>query len=122
MCFRRRPADHRLPHVVRKCLFELRPRVLGADDDDPRELAFAALTLEVLGDVPQVPLGELVDVALVARLRPAALVVAAGRLVVLVDQLLEAGGAEAEDLPALAPTATTSAPSPRPTSGTSGAR
>src|SRR6266566_8269387 len=68
MCFRDRPADHGLPNVVRKRLLEFRPRLLGADDDDPREMALAELTLELFGDLTQVPLGELLDVALVARL------------------------------------------------------
>src|SRR2546421_1807885 len=39
-------------------------------------------------------LDELLDVPLVARLRPAALVVAAGRVVVLLDDLFEPPGAE----------------------------
>src|SRR5947209_8049966 len=45
---------------------------------------------------------ERFDVPLVARLRPAALVVAPGRLVELVDELLEPAGAEDVDRSALA--------------------
>jgi hypothetical protein len=46
---------------------------------------------------------ELVDVPLEARLRPPALVVAPGRLVRLLDELLEAPRAEPVDVAALAP-------------------
>ena len=66
---------------------------------------------------------ELLDVPLVARLRPAALVVLPGRLVVVLGDLLEPARAQAVELsPRSRPTTATIAPSPRPTSGTSGAR
>jgi hypothetical protein len=45
---------------------------------------------------------EVVDVALVARLRPAALIVPARDVVALVDDLLEPAVGEAVDRPALA--------------------
>ena len=46
---------------------------------------------------------ELLDVPLVARLRPAALVVPPGRVLGAVDDLLELSGAQPEQLTALAP-------------------
>ena len=58
--------------------------------------------VELRGDVLQVLGDELLDVALVARLRPAALVVAARLVLGAVDDLLEPPGAQPEDLAALA--------------------
>ena len=59
--------------------------------------------VELRGDVLQVLRDELLDVPLVARLRPAALVVPSRLLLGPVDDLLEPAAAEPEDLPALAP-------------------
>ena len=53
-------------------------RLLGGDDDQLRPAQPADLPVDLLGDLLQVVVDELLDVPLVARLRPAALVVAAG--------------------------------------------
>ena len=60
------------------------------------------VALELLRDGLEVLLGEIVDVALEVRLRPAALVVAARRLLRLVGDLLEASAAQRVDAPLLA--------------------
>ena len=87
-----------------------------------RETA-ANAAVELLGDRAQVLARELVDVALEARLRPAALVVPSGLLLGQVGERLEPPAREPEEEAALAVDhARRCAPSPRPTSGTSGAR
>ena len=97
-----RPADDRLARLVRELALELRPRLLGGDDDQLRSAQPADLPVDLLGDLLQVVMDELLDVPLVARLRPAALVVAAGRVVVLLDDLLEPAGPQAVEVAALA--------------------
>ena len=97
-----RPADDRLARLVREHVLELRARLLGGDDDQARAAQPAQVPVDVLGDLLQVVVDELLDVPLVARLRPAALVVAAGRVVGLLDDLLEPAGAQAEEVAALA--------------------
>src|SRR5580765_832250 len=99
---RARPPDDGLPRLLRQDVLELRPRLLGGDDDQARPAQPAQALVDVLGDLLQVVVDELLDVPLVARLRPAALVVAARRLVVLVDDLLESAGAQAVEVAALA--------------------
>ena len=97
-----RPADDRLARLVRELALELRPRLLGGDDDQLRPAQPADLPVDLLGDLLQVVVDELLDVPLVARLRPAALVVAAGCVVVLLDDLLEPAGAQAVEVAPLA--------------------
>ena len=95
-------ADDDVLDLVRERVKELRARLLRADDDDLRGLQPADCPVELRGDVLQVLGDELLDVARVARLRPAALVVAARLVLGAVDDLLEPPGAKAEDLAALA--------------------
>src|SRR6185503_4573243 len=99
---RARPADDRLPRVVRERALELRSSLLGRDDDQLRPAQPTHLLVDVLGDFLQMVVDELLDVPLVARLRPAALVVAAGRVVGLLDDLLEPARAQAVEIAALA--------------------
>ena len=73
---------------------ELALQLLRADDDHSRELEPAQLPLQLCGDRLQVVLRELVDVALVPRLRPAALVVLARLFLREVGDLLEPPGAQ----------------------------
>src|SRR5207244_4308946 len=72
----RRPADDRLLHVVRELLLELGPCLLACDDDHARPSQLPELPLEGRRDVLEVVLNKLLDVSLVPRLRPAALIVA----------------------------------------------
>gem|GEM_PF-5927279 len=66
-------------------------------------MALAAHALvQLLPDGLQVLHDEVLDVALVARLRPAALAVSARDVVALVDDFLEVAAGEAVDRPALA--------------------
>src|SRR4029450_11521683 len=96
-----RPADHCLLRLVRKRGLELGPRLLARDPDHPRAAQPAQLPVDELSNLLQVVVDELVDVPLEARLRPAALVVPTGRVVELVDELLELPGPQAEEVAAL---------------------
>src|SRR5204863_10117167 len=97
-----RPADDRLLDLVRDGLFELRPGLLRAHDHEPRAPKPPGPAVDVLREVPQVVVHQLLAVAPVAGLRPAALVVAPGLLVELLDELLELPGAQTVELAALA--------------------
>ena len=82
----------------------------------------AQLPLDPLGDVPQMLLDEVLDVALEARLRPAALVVAPRQPRRTAPPPARAGRPAARArAPARGRRTPTSAPSCRPTSGASGA-
>src|SRR6185436_1628448 len=87
-----RPADDRVLDLVREHLLELSARLFRGHDHDPRALQSPDPTVELFGELLQVLVDERFDVALVASLRPAALVVAARRLVELVDELFEPAG------------------------------
>ena len=95
-------ADDDALDLVRKRVEELRPCLLGADDDDLRRVHAADGAVELRGDVLQVVGDELLEVPLVPRLRNAALVVAARLVLAPVDDLVEAPRPQAEDLTALA--------------------
>src|SRR6266540_3675767 len=69
-----RPADDRLLHLLREHALELGSRLLRGDDDDPRRAQLPDRLVERVGDLAKVVVDELLDVPLVARLRPAALV------------------------------------------------
>jgi len=88
---------------VRKRGLELGPGLLARDHDHPRAAQPPQLPVDELGNLLQVVVDELVDVPLEPRLRPAALVVPAGRVVELVDELLELPAPQAEQVAALAP-------------------
>src|SRR3954464_10656610 len=70
---RARPADDRLARVVRELVLELGPRLLGGDHDQARPAQPTDLPVDLLCDLLQMVEHELLDVPLVARLRPAAL-------------------------------------------------
>src|SRR5919198_1329522 len=95
-----RPADDRALDLLREQPRELGARLLRGDDDDVRARA-SLQGVELLGDAAQVAEDEVLDVSLVARLRPAALVVPARLLLRAVDDLLEPAGAQSEELAAL---------------------
>ena len=80
-----------------------RPDLLRPDDDD-RHAALAHAPVQLLGDVLHVLLGDLVEPALVVRLRPAALVAAAQPALLLgqVGDLDDAAVLEPVDVPTLA--------------------
>ena len=86
----------------------------------PRSLPHARV--ERVGDLAQMLLDDVLDVPLVARLRPAALVVAAGHVLALVRDLDRAAAAQPEDLAALAPDGRDERAVRAPTCGVSGAR
>ena len=90
------------PRVVGDEVEELRARLLGGDDDHARAAQAANELVEHLGDAAEVVLGELVGVALEARLRPAALVVAPGLLLRVVGEILELPRAQPVETPLLA--------------------
>ena len=78
---RRRSSRRRALHLVREQLASNSARVSSEQTTTSRgRRARADVTVELVRDLPQVVLHELLDVALVARLRPAALVVLAGLL------------------------------------------
>ncbi len=87
---------------MRERFLELRPRLLRGDDHQRRPALLANLAVERLGDVFQVVVHELLDVPLVARLRPAALVVPARLVLEMLDDLFQAAGVKAIDITALA--------------------
>ena len=99
-----RPAHEPLLHVVREDGLEIGADVLGtgADENDVHTAHAAHASVEGLRDALQVPVDECLDVPLVPRLRPAALVVPARRLFRPVGDLDEPAAAHSEDLAALA--------------------
>src|SRR4051794_34503021 len=102
MRFGLRPADDRLARLVRQLALELATHLLRRDDDHVQPPAVANGPVDLLADRLQVPLDDVVDVPLVAGLRPAALVVLPGHLLRLVGELLETSLAQLVDHPSLA--------------------
>ena len=98
-----RPADDRLARLGRERRLDLAAHLLRRDD---HHLQAARARAPACRSRRRPPSGgrctSLLDVPLVARLRPPALVVLPGLLLALVDDLLEPAGAQTEDLPALA--------------------
>ena len=97
-----RPSDDRLPHLVRQLLLQVGARLVGGDHDHARAAQSSHLTVEPLGDFAEVIVDELLDVALVSGLRPPALVMAAGLLLEVFLQFLEAAGPQPVEISALA--------------------
>ncbi len=94
--------DEAVARLGRELVDERRPRLVRPDDDDmPGETA-ANVVVEILGDRAQMLSRELVDVPLVARLRPAALVVPSRLLLGQVGQRLEPPARQLEEEAALA--------------------
>src|ERR671937_2242917 len=103
MCLGRRPADDRLLPLVRELLLQLRARLVRGDHDHAGTTEAPYLAIEPVGDIAQVLLDELLDVPLVARLRPAALVVTARLLLEMLLELLQPTGPQTVQIAALAP-------------------
>src|SRR6266516_5631054 len=97
------PADDRLLDLARELLLELGARLLAGHDNHARPPQPTHRPLQRRRHVFEVILDELFDVPLVARLRPAALVVPPVLLVELVRQLLEPAAAQPVEIPPLAP-------------------
>src|SRR5581483_6000992 len=95
------PADERLARLLRELRLEVAPQLLRRDPDDHEPGAAANAAVELAADRLQVLLDEVLDVALVAGLRPPSLVVLPGLLLGLVGHLLEAPAAQAVDRPPL---------------------
>src|SRR5919204_4519097 len=103
MCLGRHPADNRLARFLRERVSELVAHLFGTDEHDLRSLQPAAAAVEFLRNALEMLLHELLDVTLVARLRPATLVVPSIRLLVeVLRELLQMSGAQAEELTLLA--------------------
>ena len=98
-----RPPDHGLLELGREDVGELGPRLVSCDDDDSRPPECPEEPFELVGDGLVVLEVEIADVALVARLRPATLVVPALGFLGPVGDLLEAAAPEREHAPLLAP-------------------
>ena len=92
-----RPADHGLAGFGRQGALDLAAQLLRRHDHHLQTAGPARLLVDLVADRLQVLLDEVLDVALVARLRPAALAVPAGRLLGLVDDLDEPATGEAVD-------------------------
>src|SRR5438132_1594710 len=93
VCLGGRPPDERAAHLVGELVLERGPRVFRADEHHAGAALPPNLPVEQLSDVAQVVVDQLLDVPLVARLRPAALVMPAGLLVeALLDLLAPAVG------------------------------
>src|SRR6266542_1649348 len=99
----RGPADDGVPRLFRQSFLELRARLLGTHNHKPGLALLPHLPVEQHRDVSQVVLNQLLDVPLVARLRPAALIVAARLLVEPLLQLFEPAVPQPVEVPALAP-------------------
>ena len=97
-----RPPDHGVLELGREDVGELRPRLVAGDDDDPRASEPPEEPLELLRDSLVVLEVEVLDVALVAGLRPAALVMPPLRLLGTVGDLLEPAAAQREHAALLA--------------------
>ena len=102
MSFRRRPADERRPRLGREQALEAGSCLLRPGEHDANVPQPANAAIERVGHVPQVPVDDRLDVPLVARLRPAALVVAAGDVCRLVRERDQLAGAESIDVATLA--------------------
>src|SRR5436189_2740954 len=102
MRLRAHRADDRVARFLRQLFHELAPRVLGAHEHDLRRMQTPATPVELLRDPLQVFLDELLDVPLVARLRPPALVMPAVLLIELICDRLETSGEQSIQLALLA--------------------
>src|SRR5207248_3796615 len=76
VCFGRDPADQRSPRLGREHVLEIPARLLRAGEHDAYVPQPSDTAVECIRDLSQMPVDDRLDVPLVARLRPAALVVA----------------------------------------------
>ena len=99
---RRCPADERRSRLGGECIQELGPHVFRADEDDLGSVQLPPGAVELLGHALQMFVDELLDMPLIPRLRPAALVVLARRLVVVLGDLFQPSAAQPVELTLLA--------------------
>ena len=99
----RGPTEQCSPHLGRKQALEAGPRLLRPDEHHAGSADSANTAIECVRDFSEVPVDDRLDVALVASLRPAALVVAAGNLRRLVGEGTQLTAAEPVDVAAFAP-------------------
>ena len=97
-----RPADDRVRDFGRQSLLELGASLVAADDDDAGPAESPVPVLDLLDHRLVVVVLQLLDVPLVPRLRPPALVVAAGCVLRAVRDLLEPAAAKLEHTSLLA--------------------
>ncbi len=100
MRLRRRPADDCRPGLRGERRLDPAAQLLGRDHHQPH--AVLQLPVDLAAHRLQVPVDELVEVSLVASLRPAPLVVLPRLLLALVGDLDETARLEAKDTPPLA--------------------
>jgi len=101
MRFRMCPADDRGLGFLGEQIVELGASLLGGEDDDLGMMKPPNEPIEPVRNLTQVLLDELLDVALVARLRPAALIVLPRLVLRVILDLLESAGMQAVELAAL---------------------
>ena len=98
----RDPPDERPTRLGREQCFEAGSRLLRAGEHDANVTEPSDAAIQRLGHIPEMPVDDRLDVPLVVRLRPAALVVTAGDVRRLVRQRDEPALAEPIDVAALA--------------------
>jgi len=103
MRLRVRPADDRRLRFLGEQIVELGANLLGGENHDLGMMKLPDEPIESVRNLTQVLLDELLDVALVARLRPAALIVLPRLVLGVIRDLLESAGMEAVELAALSP-------------------
>ena len=101
MRLRVRPANDRCLRFLGEQIVELGASLLGGEDHDLGMMKPPDESIEPLRNLTQVLLDELLDVALVARLRPATLIVLPGLDLGVIRDLLESTGMQAVELAAL---------------------
>jgi thioredoxin reductase (NADPH) len=102
MSLRVRPADDRRLGFLGEQVVELGARLLRGEDHDLGMMKPPDEPIQLVRHLTQVLLYELLDVPLVARLRPAALIVLPGLILGVIRDLLESAGMQTVELAALA--------------------
>jgi thioredoxin reductase (NADPH) len=101
MGLRMRPADDRRLGFLGEQIVELGASLFRGEDHDLGMMKLPDEPIELIRNLTQVLLDELLDVALVARLRPAALIVLPRLVLGVVRDFLESTGMQAVELAAL---------------------
>ena len=101
MRFRMCPADDRGPGFLGEQIVKLGASLLGGEDNDLGMMKPPNEPIEPVRNLTQVLLDELLDVALVTRLRPAALIVLPRLVLRVILDLLESPGMQAVEVTAL---------------------